>query len=312
MKILLGYDGSDCADFALEDLRKAGLPETGEAIVLSVAEAWELPVIVDRVSARSGSFVHPSVGLIESHLAEVVETAKKLADSACNHILESFPKWKVTAQGVCGNPAVELINKADDWKPDLLIVGSQGRSAIGRFFIGSVSHKVLTEARCSVRIVKKTVNKSDHIQKILVCVDGSANSEAVAREIVRRSWQPETVFRLLAVNNPFSRAITMSLIWNFAEDRPEETDESREWIEKVVNMPKRILDDAGLKTEAFIRWGDAGNRILREAEEWQASCIFLGARGLSPIKRFLLGSVSSYVAVKAACTVEVVRHQLAY
>jgi nucleotide-binding universal stress UspA family protein len=43
MKILIGYDGSDCAEAALDDLRRAGLPETAEAHILSVAEVWLPP-----------------------------------------------------------------------------------------------------------------------------------------------------------------------------------------------------------------------------------------------------------------------------
>jgi len=43
MKILIGYDGSECADAALDDLTQAALPPTGEAHILSVAEVWLPP-----------------------------------------------------------------------------------------------------------------------------------------------------------------------------------------------------------------------------------------------------------------------------
>jgi hypothetical protein len=44
MKILIGYDGSDCSEAALDDLRKAGLPQSDvEALVLSVADVFMLP-----------------------------------------------------------------------------------------------------------------------------------------------------------------------------------------------------------------------------------------------------------------------------
>lgn len=36
MKILIAYDGSDCARAALEDLKSAGLPAKAEALVLSI------------------------------------------------------------------------------------------------------------------------------------------------------------------------------------------------------------------------------------------------------------------------------------
>jgi hypothetical protein len=37
-KVLIAYDGSSCADAALEDLRHAGLPRIAKALVLSVAD----------------------------------------------------------------------------------------------------------------------------------------------------------------------------------------------------------------------------------------------------------------------------------
>ena len=43
MKILVGYDGSKCADAALDDLRRAGLPADAQVKVLSVVENWLPP-----------------------------------------------------------------------------------------------------------------------------------------------------------------------------------------------------------------------------------------------------------------------------
>src|SRR4026207_1539289 len=43
MKVLIGYDGSECADAALDDLMQAGLPATGGAPILSVAGGWLPP-----------------------------------------------------------------------------------------------------------------------------------------------------------------------------------------------------------------------------------------------------------------------------
>ena len=39
MKILIAYDGSDAADAALDDLRRAGLPSMAEALV-AVTDIW--------------------------------------------------------------------------------------------------------------------------------------------------------------------------------------------------------------------------------------------------------------------------------
>jgi Universal stress protein family len=42
MKILIGYDGSEYADAAIDDLRRAGAPREATAVVLSVIESWSL------------------------------------------------------------------------------------------------------------------------------------------------------------------------------------------------------------------------------------------------------------------------------
>jgi nucleotide-binding universal stress UspA family protein len=142
MKILIAYDGSSCADLALEDLRRAGLPRLAEAAVLSVAELW-MPVL-------------ESVGAGEMRIVGALpislEKAESLARRACERVQSYFPEWTLKAEARSGAPASVLIEKADEWRPDLIVVGSHDRSALGRFMLGSVSQKVATEAHCSVRV----------------------------------------------------------------------------------------------------------------------------------------------------------------
>jgi len=67
------------------------------------------------------------------------------------------------------------------------------------------------------------------------------------------------------------------------------------------------LRTRGLTVSSVITEGDPKHVLLDEAEHWGADCIFVGARGLSRVERFLLGSVSAAVAARAHCAVEVVR-----
>jgi nucleotide-binding universal stress UspA family protein len=96
-------------------------------------------------------------------------------------------------------------------------------------------------------------------------------------------------------------------LWNLEENKPIDNQESREWIADVVDARVEILRAAGTRVSHNIRWGDAAGMILEEAEDWKPDTIFLGARGLGRVKRFLLGSVSSAIAAKAKCSVEIVR-----
>jgi nucleotide-binding universal stress UspA family protein len=67
------------------------------------------------------------------------------------------------------------------------------------------------------------------------------------------------------------------------------------------------LQSAGLTISTAVLRGDPRQALVDAAREWKASSIFVGSRGLSGIERFLIGSVSSAVAARASCSVEVVR-----
>ncbi|MGH8069352.1 MAG: universal stress protein [Candidatus Entotheonellia bacterium] len=70
------------------------------------------------------------------------------------------------------------------------------------------------------------------------------------------------------------------------------------------------LDDlrwAGLTGFSVLREGHPQRALLEEIARWGADGVFVGSRGLGQVKRFLLGSVSAAMAMRAHCSVEVVR-----
>ncbi len=88
MKILIAYDGSDYADDAITELQRAGLPSEAEAVVLSVTNAWELPHIPDCVSSQPNKPTPAFVAAIQKHLAEVIERAQSLSNTAAGRVRE--------------------------------------------------------------------------------------------------------------------------------------------------------------------------------------------------------------------------------
>jgi nucleotide-binding universal stress UspA family protein len=63
----------------------------------------------------------------------------------------------------------------------------------------------------------------------------------------------------------------------------------------------------GVELETYAREGDPAEVIIQVANEQQADLIVVGSSGLTGIKRFLLGSVSSKVSHHAPCSVMIVR-----
>ncbi|HYE73751.1 MAG TPA: universal stress protein [Blastocatellia bacterium] len=293
MKILLAYDGSDCAKAALDDIRNAGLPTEAEAIVLAVAENWMPPP--------------SSYAILGSNYA--VDTKEHLKDlhdeieGVASQLKTYFPNWTVSTQVLTGSPAREIVEAAELQEVDLIIVGSHGRSALGRFILGSVSSKVVTEAHCPVRIARGRVNEEDSpVLRLIIGFDASHSSVAAVYSVASRNWPANTEVKLLTVQYPISPAASDHMLYAVAKWVKEE----RQRIKDGALEAQRELERAGLKATAEILEGEAKNLICEEAERWGADCIFVGAHNQSKIDRFMLGSVSAAIAARAHCSVEVI------
>ncbi len=311
MKILIAYDGSDCAEAALDDLQRAGLPPAAEALIMTVTEVWlppPPPSTYEILALANAVYVPADLTRIYAQGSQPLDEAQALADRAAVRLRTNFPNWQITAQASVGSPRRELIRQSDEWKPDLILVGSHGRSLVGRLVLGSVSQGVLTHARCSVRVARGRVDEPGTPVRLVVGVDGSPESAAAVLEIARRIWPAISEVRLIAVNDP----LTPTFVGRFippVEKMVEETNQAeREWLKQILENSCAQLRQSGLKVSSEILEGDPKLALVEAAEAWGADCIFVGSLGFSNrFERFLLGSVSTAVAARAHCSVEVVR-----
>ena len=311
MKVLIGYDGSECADAALDDLMHAGLPATGEAHILSVAEVWLPPpppsayeIIEEARKAHSPAELQHDYAM----RCPAVKEALALAKRAGSRVQTNFPEWKVTADSSCGSAAWELIAKADEWKPDLIVVGSHGRNLLGRFVLGSVSQRVMTEALCSVRIARGRVDEPNSPVRIVVGTDGSPASEAALRAVAERTWPHRSEVRVILVDDPLAPDFLGKLIPPIEKMIEEDRQQERTWVEEISKRSVDILRSASVNVTCAVREGDPKRELPKAAEDWGADCIFVGSAGFSNrFERFVLGSISAAVAARAHCSVEVVR-----
>jgi nucleotide-binding universal stress UspA family protein len=289
MKILVAYDGSECADAALDDLRMAGLPSDAKIKVLSVVENWLPP--------PSGLEIIEHIDRDQEYLA--------LARRGGTRLVSMAPGWDVKSESGAGAPATVIIEKADEWGADLIVVGSHGHTALGRFFFGSVSQKVLSEARRSVRVARGRIEEPDTPVRLIVGFDGSKGAEAAVEAVAARKWPAGSEARIVNATwvtpQLTSHQMVGSIIKWIAEEKAR--------IKKMIDEAADKLRATALKTEAVVREEDPKRLLIAEAESWGADCIFVGARGMGRIERFLLGSVSSAVAARAHCSVEVAHDQ---
>jgi len=313
MKILIGYDGSHCAEAAIDDLQRAGLPPVAEAFVLSVTEVSlpsPPPSAYEIVEQAREVHVPADMSRVYAKGSPAMQEAQSLCDKALERMLANFPGWRITGGVSVGSPARELVNKADQWKPDLIVVGSHGRLGMGRLVLGSVSQGVVTYAHCSVRVARGRLDEPDTPVRIVIGVDGSPSAAAAVREIESRSWPTKSEVKLIAVEDPLSPSFVGRFIPAVTKIVEESNQYDREWLNEALKNSAECLRKCGLKVVTEIRKGDPKRVLVDAAKDWGADCIFIGSLGFgSPFERFLLGSVSASVAARAHCSVEVVRPQ---
>jgi nucleotide-binding universal stress UspA family protein len=287
MKVLFAYDGSECAERALDDLQKAGLPDDTQVTVLAIIEHWLPP---------------PSALEMVEHL-DYNQEFLTLAKRAVVRLREMQPSWHINAETMAGSPASVLIQKAEDWGADLLVLGSHGRTTLGRFFFGSVSQKVVHNAHCPVRIARGRVEEPGQPLRLLVGVDGSPSAAKVVEAMLKRQWPPQTEVKVVTAlwalpPNMTSHTAGPVTQWIVGENAR---------VHVAVNSAVERFEAAGLKAEAVFKDAVPQKLLFEEAEAWDADCIFVGAHGMNAVERFMIGSVSSAIAARAHCSVEVVR-----
>ncbi len=307
MKILIGYDGSESADTALEDLRHAGLDPRADVLVMCVADVF-VPPPADKIEDMFPVDVPEGVKRAHERARHKLEEVEDVAKRVSERIQWLFPTWTVNSHVEADSPAWALLRKADAWKPDLIVMGARGHSVFGgRLILGSISQRVLYEAHCSVRIGRGSYKTPDKPVRLLIGVDSSADSNAAVEAVCNRHWPEGTEVGLVVVvdtvmplsSNP-SDAAAMKWIEVADEDNWNQ-------VREIFEPSAQTIRSAGLHAEVLIRRGNPADEILKEANTWGADCIFVGARGTRGIDRLLLGSVSSAVSARAHCSVEVIR-----
>ena len=303
MKVLIAYDSSDCSREMLVDLHHAGLPDTVEATVLSFAEVWLTEP--EEVVAHQEPRTNEKGELEESRSAAEFRDAIVVAAEGNDRVQEMFPSWKVDNEAHANAATWGTMEKVWDWNPDLVVVGSHGRSALGRLIHGSVGQKLLAEAHCSVRIARAPYGRQIGGLRLIVAVDGSLEANEAVRIVASRKWPAGTVVRIISVYDQRAMDTPIGAVTTPASVISDDAD-----IEMVADRAADallVLTEAGLAAQPIVARGNPSAEILEEAERWGADAIFMGARGHNLLERVLLGSVSNAVATRAHCSVEVVR-----
>jgi len=290
MNVLVATDGSKFGRWGLNWVATLPFVERPSVMALHVLN----------LDAHRASFLAPrEIRRIEARSARILKEAKQQLASL---------KLKGTVRKEQGAVAPTILKRAPK-RDGLLVVGSQGLDAIDRFMLGSVSTKLIHHATCPVLVVK---GEAAPLRRIALATDGS-DASAKALEFVLTTFQPDrstgkggrvpihvSVIHVIASSPLAPITISLAMPWN---KHPGLKEAGHKSIEQSV----RKLIKAGFTAEPVYQLGNRAEKIMKVAAKQHADLIVMGAKGLSAIDRFLLGSVSTRVVQHANCAVLVVR-----
>ena len=147
MKILLAVDGSAYSDGAIEEVLRRPWPAQSEIKVITAAET-------PTVFGTEPWAVPPDY--FDQLEKAVREAAKAVLDAALLKLKSIEDKTlTITSEIIEGPPREVIVEEAERWGADLIIMGSRGLGAWSRLLLGSVSSAVIHHAKCSVEIVRR-------------------------------------------------------------------------------------------------------------------------------------------------------------
>ncbi len=154
MKILVAIDGSKHSEVVVNEIARRPFPAASEVQVISVIEPPYWPLYAGgRVDMQPYEVMESTSR--EGAQAAVEKAATKLRAGAESRQLN------VTTKVLSGSPKGVILEEAEAFGADLIVVGSHGYGLVERFLLGSVSQAVALHAKCSVEIVRMQEKKQD-------------------------------------------------------------------------------------------------------------------------------------------------------
>jgi len=151
MKIILAIDGTKHSESAIKSISQLNLGENDELKIITVVDL-AMPMAIDLYAGYL-----PSSNEIENTAKEnakliLEKTKKEVSDLIGNE------KLIINTEVLIGSPESRIVETAEVFGADLIIVGSHGYNRWERLLLGSVSDSVVHHAPCSVMVIRSNQN----------------------------------------------------------------------------------------------------------------------------------------------------------
>ena len=149
MKILLAIDGSTHSKAMVKKFAQRTFAPKTKVRIISVYERSLYTLNLEPMGALNGYYAEAD--------SYALKTAENATGQAAKILHDKNSTLSVTTAAIEGSPKAVIIEEAEKFGADLIVVGSHGHGAVAGFLLGSVSQSVALHAKCSVEIVRKAI-----------------------------------------------------------------------------------------------------------------------------------------------------------
>lgn len=303
--ILVGYDPRE-GDRAPVDFGVAMARLTGAPLVLAFVQAAPLGPLSAPLEPPSADPTLYGVGQVDEDLLAVCTPAVEQVEAEQKASGVQFECRKLSSTSA----ARALHEAAEEEDAGLLVVGSAGRSSVGRVVAGSTAQRLMHGAPCPIAVVPRNWTADGWPITIGVgYVDTEEAREALrgAHALAYRAGATLRVFTVVHAS-PSMLAATPVLPAGIEESTAEETREALEGLEAEHRLQAQTelrtavgALDGDVAVEADVLVGDPAETVIDASEH--LDLLLCGSRGYGPLRAVLLGSFSRRVTAEARCPV---------
>lgn len=286
-KVLIAVDASSASQHAVAYARTLVAPG-GEVRLVSIAEN-------PRTLVPMGTLVAAALDSARAELARDADEALAKAREVFAGKDVRVDTAVIDLSKVGGNIVHALIDAAQTWQADLIVVGARQHRGLLRWVEGAVSEPLARLSHCPILIVPSAYSiKPDRLpEHILFAVDGSRHAED-ALQYGMRFAAPDTELMAVYV---VDRAVRLTDFVPIDVLEDAFIEEGQQALAAAKTLLAAASDQVATRLAETERTGDdIAHTIVREADHWNADLIVMGTHGRRGMARWMLGSVAERVA----------------
>jgi nucleotide-binding universal stress UspA family protein len=241
-----------------------------------------------------------------SLLAALDRTAEFAAEGAAHKLTHRWPDAEVRV--VDAAPVDAIVREAARRQADVIVLGWRGHGAVDRLLAGSVSRGVVRRAPCAVLVVKRAPRQ---VRRIVVGVDGSAHAgravEFISRLNPPRGGRVCLFTAVDAMDVPSQPLVLFDTRAAVSAEVARINKERLVMARRALDRAARTLTRAGWTVDRVITTGAPLRDLLDTVVKKRADLLVVGAKGVTGLRRLLLGSVAEGALNRSPVPIFIVR-----